>query len=197
MSEHGRWSADNGDLTLRLNYPLNSESIVFDVGGYKGKWSEQIWEKYKPNIFIFEPIYDFASNIEGNFYGNPKVKVFNCALSNKTGVEIINSNMDGSSFFKNDKNKIEVKIKSLDEFIKENDINFIDLMKINIEGGEYALLDHILDLNIHLIIKNLQIQFHTFIDNAETRRNKIRNRLNQTHKETYCYDFIWENWEKK
>ena len=32
---HKKWVDDQGDQTLRLNYPLNQSSIVFDVGaGY-------------------------------------------------------------------------------------------------------------------------------------------------------------------
>ena len=50
------WFADNGDKTLRLDYPLTSDSIVFDLGGYKGDWASSIYEKYKCNIYIFEPI---------------------------------------------------------------------------------------------------------------------------------------------
>ena len=33
-----RWFADDGDNTLRLNYPLDENSVVFDVGAYKGAW---------------------------------------------------------------------------------------------------------------------------------------------------------------
>jgi len=30
------WFAVNGDQTLRLNYDLDANSLVFDLGGYKG-----------------------------------------------------------------------------------------------------------------------------------------------------------------
>ena len=29
-----RWFGDNGDHTLRLDYPLNEDSVVLDLGGY-------------------------------------------------------------------------------------------------------------------------------------------------------------------
>lgn len=44
-------------------------------------------------------------------------------------------------------------------------------------------------------IKNLQIQFHNFVDSAEEKREAIRKQLSLTHKLTYDYYFIWENWE--
>ncbi len=52
-------------------------------------------------------------------------------------------------------------------------------------------------LNMEIIknIKNLQIQFHNFVDSAEEKREAIRKQLSLTHKLTYDYYFIWENWE--
>ena len=31
-----RWFADRGDQTLRLDYDLNENSVVLDLGGYHG-----------------------------------------------------------------------------------------------------------------------------------------------------------------
>ena len=33
-----RWFADNGDYTHNINYTLNNDSIVIDLGGYHGFW---------------------------------------------------------------------------------------------------------------------------------------------------------------
>jgi len=36
---------------FRTNYPaMNSNSIVFDLGGYRGQWSSDIYAKYKCKI---------------------------------------------------------------------------------------------------------------------------------------------------
>ena len=42
-----RWFNDMGDYTHILNYDLNENSNVIDLGGYTGVWSELIIEKYK------------------------------------------------------------------------------------------------------------------------------------------------------
>ncbi len=42
LSEIGKWRKANGDGTLRLNYPLTPDSVVFDLGGYVGDWAQQI-----------------------------------------------------------------------------------------------------------------------------------------------------------
>jgi len=70
-------------------------------------------------------------------------------------------------------------------------------MKINIEGGEYELLDHLISSGVVKTIHNLQIQFHDFIPDAFAAMNNIRDRLNLTHYPTYKFDFIWDNWKLK
>ena len=37
------WLADNGDKTYRLDYNLNENSVVFDLGGYEGQWASDIF----------------------------------------------------------------------------------------------------------------------------------------------------------
>jgi hypothetical protein len=77
-----------------------------------------------------------------------------------------------------------------------SDIHCIDLLKINIEGGEYELLEHIIEKTLQNKIRNIQVQFHTWIENCEDRRKNIQDILRKTHKLTYNYDFVWENWER-
>ena len=37
------WLEIKGDQFLRLNYNLNPDSVVFDIGGYKGEFSTSIF----------------------------------------------------------------------------------------------------------------------------------------------------------
>ena len=47
LIELKRWYKDNGDENLRLSYPsLNINSIVFDLGGYKGDFAFQIYADF-------------------------------------------------------------------------------------------------------------------------------------------------------
>ena len=49
------------------------------------------------------------------------------------------------------------------------------LMKINIEGGEYDLLEELLDENMIKQIVNLQVQFHDFVERSDERMKKSKN----------------------
>ena len=70
-------------------------------------------------------------------------------------------------------------------------------MKINIEGDEFPLLESMLENNLITYVTDIQVQFHQFIPNAVARRELIHKKLSETHKLTYNYEFVWENWQKK
>jgi len=195
MNDVNQWFRDNGDNTLRLNYNLNKESIVFDVGGYKGWFTEQINNKYGSNIYCFEPIITYFNPIKDKFKKNNNIKVFNYAISNEIKKDIIYINDDGSSIYVKNNESIEIDCITIDKIMSENGINHIDLLKIDIEGAEYSLLEYMIKNNIVQKCNNIQVQFHNFIENYQDRYNNINNMLGNTHHLTYCYPFVWENWE--
>ena len=195
-----QWHNNLGDLTLRLNYKdLNSNSHVFDIGGYQGQWASDIYAKYNCNIYIFEPVNKFYNFISARFENNNKIRVYPYGLSTSDYAANITLNgASSSTHTKKSNSSSEIaKFKNIKAFLNENNIPEVDLMKINIEGGEYDLIDFIIQNNLAFKIKNFQIQFHNFIDNYEAKRAKIREDLTKTHIETYCVDYIWENWALK
>ena len=194
---YSKWIKDEGDEKLRLNYDLNSSSIVFDLGGYKGEFSRNIYNKYGSIIYIFEPVKEFYEIIKEKFNSHDKIHAFDYGLSDKDESIDINISNDASSIHKQDGIKETINLKSITNFIKENNIQKIHLFKINIEGGEYEILPEIIKSGFVKNIENLQIQFHDFIPNSIEKRNYIREQLSKTHKLTYDYYFIWENWTKK
>jgi FkbM family methyltransferase len=191
-----KWFEIKGDETLRLNYSLNENSIVFDIGGYKGEFARDIYCKYNATIYVFEPIPEFYEIIKERFINNSKIKVFNFGLGSQNYSTQINIEDNSSSIFKKGNNSREIEIRSFNDFIFEYNIPSIDLAKINIEGSEYDLLDSIIESNNITKIHNIQVQFHDFIiENANGRMSSIQKELSRTHKLTYQFEFVWENWE--
>jgi FkbM family methyltransferase len=156
------WTNIDGDNTLRLNYNLNPNSVVYDVGGYEGAWAEDIYRKYQSNIEIFEPVKEFADKMQQRFASKPKVHIHAFGLAGKTLETVISREGASSSTHKTSKNKETIELIRAADFIKSNHKK-IDVMKINIEGGEYELLDHLIKSGLIKRIANVQVQFHNFV----------------------------------
>jgi FkbM family methyltransferase len=199
MAERARkWFSDRGDDTLRLDYELDENSVVFDIGGYKGEFVSSIFNKYGSLIYVFEPVPEYYNIIIRKFSQNRKVLSYCFGLSAKSGETRISLADNSSSLFINGRNTIDIKLKSITEFIEENKIEKIDLAKINIEGSEYDLLESLIQNGLIERFRNIQVQFHDFIiPNARTRMNAIQQELSKTHELTWQYEFIWENWKLK
>ena len=190
------WFRDHGDQTLRINYPLTAESVVFDVGGYFGDWSSEISRRHDPRIFIFEPVPEHYSRIVERFRRNRKVKVFDYGLSSQNSTTRIFLANDGSSAYRQAKTSVQARFRDICEVVRENHLARIDLIKINIEGGEFELLDRMIQTDLVAICNDIQVQFHDFYPDAPSLRLRIRAQLARTHALTYEYCFVWENWHR-
>ena len=191
------WIKDKGDKTHRVDYDLNQDSIVFDLGGYEGQWASDIFCKYNCYIHIFEPVVTYSENIKKRFEKNNKVQVHSFGLASTNSSEKLSLSLDSSSIFGSGTNKIDIILVEAESFIHNSEIKFIDLMKINIEGAEYELLEYLIEEGIVSKINNIQVQFHDFVSDAESRMKSIQHNLRKTHYLTYHYEFVWENWKLK
>ena len=189
-----RWIQDRGDETLRVSYPIGPDMLVFDVGGYRGEWSARVAQMYDPQIYIFEPVPDHVDALRKRFDSNPKVAVFPFGLADRDERRPISREETSSSFVRKGAGSLEADIRDIVRFIEEKEIGRINLLKINIEGLEYALLEHMLRSGAVRSCVDIQVQFHPFLPDALERRADIRRGLRATHRATYNYPFVWENW---
>lgn len=192
-----KWKADGGDYELRFNYDLTPTSKVLDLGGYEGQWASDIYSRYCCQIYIFEPVKAFADRIESRYSHNSDIHVMQYGLGASSRSEALSVAQDGSSAFKDFGNSEEIEILDVVTWLEDNKIDEIDLMKVNIEGGEYELLERLIETQRIRSIRNLQVQFHELTKDSESRMKRIQTRLRETHRPTYQYKFIWENWERE
>jgi FkbM family methyltransferase len=191
-----RWRAVDGDSTLRLQYDLNPEAIVLDVGGFKGEWAIQIAGRYGCTIHVFEPIPEFAATIRALLSRNPKAHIHAFGLSGKSRTERISVNADRSSVFAGQQAGAEIQLVDIVEFLVSHGIEKVDLIKINIEGGEYELLGRLIDSGYISKITDIQVQFHDFVADAEQKMCALQQAMIRTHHLTYEFPFVWENWRQ-
>ncbi len=187
------WVKKDGDNTLRLNYDLNSDSTVIDVGGFKGEWAQQINDKYNCEIHVYEPFEKFSNLLKEKFNDKPNIKVYNLGIGGTTRkVKMIEDDLATRVVDDPNGNISLVSVtKALENF------NTIDLLKMNIEGSEYEVLPAMISSGDINKVKNLQVQFHPIDDDSIQKYEKIRGDLEKTHELTYFFPFIWENWAIK
>lgn len=171
---------------IRYEYDLKPEDVVIDIGAYKGEWATAIYIKYQPKIIAIEPteyIWDLKCGT-----------IINMAAGTHLGKMSFGGRAYYSSAF--EEGDHEYKCFDINEVLGQH--MEIALVKINIEGAEYDLLNHIIDHGLHKRIKNIQVQFHQ-IDGVPYDKwyREIEMKLSLTHRRTWYYPFCWENWELK
>lgn len=191
-----KWIINEWDSSLLINYPLDSNSIVVDVGWYIGVFSDKILSKYDCNLYIFEPVKQYYELLQEKYKSKPKVHIFPFWLWDKYANLSINLNWERSSVYTDKQISEDIIIRPFHEVVAEENIDKIDLISMNIEWGEYELIDNIVDHNIINNIGFLQIQFHDFIENAVEKRENAIQKIEKTHKVHYSYPFVRESFSK-
>jgi FkbM family methyltransferase len=196
-----KWQDACGDETLRLDYPISDESLIFDIGGYVGDFSASMHCRYNCSAMLFEPVKEYYQKSALRFKENKKIKVYDFGLSDRTfeaeiDVKDVSSSLH-NRLLKRNAPKEKIRLVSVADFINDNDIKQIDLMKINIEGGEYCLLEELIQTGLIERIRYVQVQYHLFVPGATEKRVHIQGELEKTHSLMWSYPFIWESWKRR
>jgi len=193
-----RFTAGNGPEQL-LAHDLDRDSLVLDVGGFVGDWTADIVERYGSRVLVFEPIPRYCEQIGRRFEGSPNVIVRECGLSHRSEVLRMQDNFMGSSVFGPNPN-VTVQMKDVAEVFEDIGDERVDLIKINIEGGEYALLERMIEKNLLVRCRKIMVQFHDRYHprrEAAARRASIVAEIEKTHAPVFQYPFVWEAWEAR
>jgi FkbM family methyltransferase len=126
--------------------------VFFDIGANVGYYSFLASKLVGTTgrVFAFEPIPGNMSDIQRNIQANAITNIFihPLAVGSKSGTLILytrenplhNSGWASKVSTPRRQNKVEVRVVSLDDFIKSKGINSVHLMKMDIEGSELDAL---------------------------------------------------------
>lgn len=147
-------------------------NIIFDVGANIGYYTVQLAQNTKGTVYAFEPMdYQYKTllrNLELNSLTNvhPIKKIVSDSVGKQriyfSGME----NTAASSVVNKTDEFEEIPSVSLDGFCNENQIDQIDLIKIDVEGYEFNVLK-----GLENMLKNQNIS-HLFIEIVERHLNK-------------------------
>jgi FkbM family methyltransferase len=162
--EVNRWSADNGDTKLRLDYQFERNDLIIDIGSFTGQDLKKFLAKFKCEILGFEPDPKLFKQLTKSF-NSELVKFYNFGFSDTKREAYLIDKQD-RSFVKNNlpkkiNNYEKIEVIKFSDFIHDNDIQKISLVNMNIEGSEYKVLKDIIETDAIQRIKTLQVQFHS------------------------------------
>ena len=112
-------------------FPVKENSIVMDIGANVGAFSYSILHKNPKHIYCIEPSANLIGTIKNNLKGYPTT-IINCAVSNSN---CKNKNLDENVSIYSHEGTYDTK--TFKSILQEYDINYIDFLKIDCEGGEY------------------------------------------------------------
>ena len=155
----------NGELNFYKKIKDNI-SIIFDVGCR----DDSIFLDFKGSVHYFDPNTKFIDILESKPHNNICNKYNKCGLGNENNIIPYYPHYESfvnrvkSCNVNDESNKVLLTIRKSIDYIIDNNIDFIDFLKIDTEGYELSVLQ-----GFESFIKNINIiQFEyggTFIDN--------------------------------
>jgi FkbM family methyltransferase len=187
----------NPDMLVEAD--LDRRSIVMDVGAYTGEWSEQISRRYGARIHAFEPNPDAFRTLTERLLGHPNVTALCYGLGGADERAFLSLVGPGSSLFTRPPGfgTAEVQVRDVVAVMDELGIDHVDLCKVNIEGGEFDLLERLIAVDRLRRIRLVSVQFHEWHPGAYRRRRAIRRALARMHDEVWNYPWVWELWRRR
>ena len=180
---------------------LSISPEIFIFGGYLGE-SAKNWLNVAPGakIQVFEPVPKFACQIKDILGKSVKVNTFGIARQTQVRRMAVygeassghTSIMSEESFILH-ASEIEVNFRSLTDE-KRSWPTEIDVMEINIEGGEFELIELLDEHQLLSRIGTLFVQFHDIGEKTREHVESARQTLRQTHRQLWSYDMVWECW---
>ena len=195
LSSYDKYRRDGYDSLITMNLGLDKSSNVVEVGGYLGSWSSQILELYKCNLQIFEPVPEYFALLHEKFSQFENISLYNFGLAPES--VWVNFGLDGpGTGLSSDGDNVQVELRAVQDVIHILPSR-IDLIAINIEGGEYSLIPEFQRYKLLDRCDTIFIQFHCLDSNSKRQRQICRKLLSKTHTLSWTYDFVWEAWKRK
>ncbi|GAO28486.1 FkbM family methyltransferase [Geofilum rubicundum] len=161
---------------------LSPESIVYSIGiGRDISFDKSILAQHHCQVFGFDPTPNSISWVKENPtpkgfrffpYGLGKTNTTQQFYLPKNPNEVSGSIVEQSNV--STQNTVPVEIKTLHTIARELKHSYIDVLKMDIEGSEYEVIDSIIDS--HLPIHQLLIEFHDrlFQDGHSRTQNAVK-----------------------
>ena len=156
---------------------INSQSIIYSGGvGRDITFEHALVKQFGSNVLLFDPSPTGLETMSRPENKIPQFKYQAVALAGKCGILKFSRPLyeDEGSWFKQSGNEagLEVPCVDLATLMRQNGHDHIDLLKIDIEGAEYEVIDDF--LRRRLPIKQVLVEFHNNLLPGITCKQTIR-----------------------
>lgn len=199
--QNQKWFTDRGDETRALDWPINSDSLVWEIGGFEGRWASQMVEKFNCRMDIFEPQIWAADKITQWTVGNNRAEVhpFGLWIMNSS-LPIYNFETDGASILYSSEHADKPHKPGIfvDVYEWQKTRGDVDVALMNIEGAEFILLPYMIGLDLMRHFRFFWCQFHPgLLPHGDERANGIFKGMLRTHHKIWDYYPTAVAWERK
>lgn len=177
---------------------LKEGSIVYSFGaGTDISFDKDLVKRFGLNVYLFDPTpksvkYVKEQNLSSNFiFEEIGIADFsgNAKFYLPLNPDFVSATIERQSEMQKN---IEVRVECLSDIMKRHQHIFIDLLKMDIEGAEYNVIDDI--LNSRIEIQQILIEFHHRFANAGI--SKTRNSLKKLRAAGYALFHVSETGEE-
>lgn len=189
--------ATAADPDILTTFDIDDSSTVVDAGAFGGTWASDIDNRYGASVHAFEPAPDALDDLEERL-NDTRVAIHPFALGRSDREAALVLGGVGSSVTTAEAvpGSVPIQVREVAAVFDELGLDEIDLLKLNVEGSEYDILDRLDESDWLARTRILLIQFHEWHPDAHRRRRRNRRALKQAHTEVWNYPWIWEMWSR-
>lgn len=194
LNEFERFTRDGMYEHYLDNLETDADSIIFDIGCYKGDSLIKLAHKTKGTIYGFEPIPSFCNIALERVKEYPNIHVYPIGIGSEDESKNLLLNNDETSEFLSKGTNVRCVFRSFLNVWNYFQLETLDVVYMNIEGGEYSVFSNMIAHDLLPRIREIVVQFHYPDKHSEDRR-EIHRKLYETHDLVYDYAFVWERWK--
>lgn len=155
---------------------------VIDGGAYRGDFSIDINERFSSaKVYAFEPQKDSFTLLSVNTSRRKNINPVNCALGEKSSEATLYKNVsamtnslsrssdDALKYFKGYCDPVgqeKVDVIALDDFMKEQGIKEIDILKLDLQGHELSAIRGLRNQLNYVKLIHIEVQFLSFYEGS-------------------------------
>jgi FkbM family methyltransferase len=181
--------------------------LVVDMGAFDGEWAANVHQEYGARVLSFEPWPAMLSKARQRLAPYPQVELYPYGLAAADKEVDLYQLGPGSTVHADAWQRLDpqaalpaavhVVLRDVIQVFDELDLHRVDVLKINVEGTEYEILDRLIATGYIERCRCVFIQFHEWFPDAYARRRRIHLALRRTHRVDWSDYFVWERWTRR